>query len=98
LVTRRGGELEHYGTVRPENSCGCRLEAAWRRVVRDEQGVALVLAILFTLVLLSMLSSALVLAAAGAHDAEGTKAGQKANALAGSGTGNALSPTQFGGN
>jgi hypothetical protein len=76
--------------MRPEISRGSRLATAWRRLARDEQGVALVLAILITLVLLITLSGVLFMTAAGARDAQRTNAGQNAYALAESGINNAL--------
>jgi hypothetical protein len=67
-----------------------RLGATWRRVVRDEEGIALVLAILIMLVLTIMLTAVIYITAAAARDAHRTNAGQKAYALAESGINNAL--------
>jgi hypothetical protein len=76
--------------MRPESSRGSRLATAWRRLARDEEGVALLLAILITLVLLITLSGVLFMTAAGARDAQRTNAGQKAYALAESGVNDSL--------
>jgi hypothetical protein len=76
--------------MRPGISCGCRVIAAWRRLVRDEDGIALILAILIMLVLMVTLTAVIFLTAAGARDAQRTNAGQKAYALAESGINNAL--------
>src|SRR5438067_5810528 len=76
--------------MRPGITCGCREFAAWRRLVREEDGIALVLAILIMLVLVITLTTLIFLTAAGARDAQRTNAGQKAYALAESGINNAL--------
>jgi len=68
--------------MRPRISCGWRLAGARRRLVREEQGVALVLALLIMLVLMITLTTVIFLTAAGARDAHRTNAGQKAYALA----------------
>jgi hypothetical protein len=67
-----------------------RVAAAWRRLLREEEGVALVLAMLSMLVLTVMLTTVIFITAAGARDAHRSNAGQKASALAESGVNNAL--------
>ena len=67
-----------------------RVVSAWRRLLREEEGVALVLAIISMLVLTVMLTTVLFMTAAGARDAHRSNAGQKASALAESGINNAL--------
>ena len=67
-----------------------RVVSAWRRLLREEEGVALVLAIISMLVLTIMLTTVLFMTAAGARDAHRSNAGQKASALAESGINNAL--------
>ena len=62
----------------------------WRRLVREEEGVALILAIVSMLVLTITLTAVIFLTAAGARDAHRFNAGQKASALAESGINNAL--------
>ena len=74
----------------PETQPDRRLSAAWRRLLRDEEGIALVLAMLTMLVLTISLTGVVFLTAAGARDAHRTNAGQKAYALAESGVNNAL--------
>jgi hypothetical protein len=74
----------------PETQLDRRLGAAWRRLRRDEEGVALVLAMLTMLVLTISLTGVTFLTAAGARDAHRTNAGQKAYGLAESGINNAL--------
>jgi Tfp pilus assembly protein PilX len=69
---------------------GCRVFATWRRLQRDEEGIALVLAILIMLVLSIVLGSVIFMTAAAARDAHRSNAGQKASALAESGLNNAL--------
>jgi hypothetical protein len=69
---------------------GRRVVAAWRRLLREEEGVALVLAIVSMLVLTITLTTVLFMTAAGARDAHRSNAGQKASALAESGINNAL--------
>ena len=72
------------------NPDGRRVVAAWRRLVREEEGVALVLAIVSMLVLTITLTAVIFITAAGARDAHRSNAGQKASALAESGINNAL--------
>ena len=67
-----------------------RVVSAWRRLLREEEGVALVLAIISMLVLTIALTTVLFMTAAGARDAHRSNAGQKASALAESGVNNAL--------
>ena len=67
-----------------------RVVSAWRRLLREEEGVALVLAIISMLVLTVTLTTVLFMTAAGARDAHRSNAGQKASALAESGINNAL--------
>src|SRR5262245_46646266 len=68
----------------------CRALATWRSLQRDEEGIALVLAILIMLVLTIVLGSVIFMTAAAARDAHRSNAGQKASALAESGLNNAL--------
>jgi hypothetical protein len=72
------------------NPVGRRILAGWRRLLREEEGVALVLAIISMLVLTVMLTMVLFMTAAGARDAHRSNAGQKATALAEAGINNAL--------
>ena len=67
-----------------------RVVSAWRRLLREEEGVALVLAIISMLVLTIALTTVMFMTAAGARDAHRSNAGQKASALAESGINNAL--------
>jgi Tfp pilus assembly protein PilX len=60
------------------------------RLVREERGIALVMALGIMLVLTVVLSTVMFLTAAGARDASRSNAGQKAHALAESGIANAL--------
>src|SRR5678815_3178108 len=76
--------------MRPGNLHGRRVVSAWRRVISEEEGVALILAIVSMLVLTITLTSVLFLTAAGARDAQRVNAGQKAHALAESGINDAL--------
>src|SRR5438552_2769035 len=64
--------------------------AAWRRLVGEEEGIALVLAIVSMLVLTTTLTAVIFMTAAGARDAQRTNAGQRAYSLAESGINNAL--------
>ena len=68
----------------------CRVPATWRRLRRDEEGIALVLAILIMLVLMIVLGTVIFMTAAAARDAHRSNAGQRASALAESGLNNAL--------
>ena len=63
---------------------------AWRRLLHEEDGVALMLALVSMLVLTITLSTVMFMTAAGARDAHRSNAGQKASALAESGLNNAL--------
>jgi hypothetical protein len=74
----------------PGNLVGRRVIAAWRRLHREEEGVALILAIISMLVLTIALTAVIFLTAAGARDAQRTNAGQRAYSLAESGVNNAL--------
>jgi hypothetical protein len=74
----------------PRTLLGRRVVSAWRRLLHEEEGVALVLAILTMLVLTITLTTVLFMTAAGARDAHRSNAGQKASALAESGINNAL--------
>src|SRR5580765_1165720 len=67
-----------------------RVATAWRRLLHEEEGVALVLAIITMLVLTIALTTVMFMTAAGARDAHRSNAGQKASALAESGINNAL--------
>jgi hypothetical protein len=69
---------------------GSRVVAAWRRFLREEEGVALVLAMVSMVVVTTMLTAVIYITAAGARDAHRSNAGQKATALAESGVNNAL--------
>ena len=81
------GDLESMPLGNPD---GRRVVAAWRRLVREEEGVALMLAIVSMLVLTITLTAVIFITAAGARDAHRSNAGQKASALAESGINNAL--------
>ena len=74
----------------PETQNFRRVRAAWRRLLRDEEGVALVLAMLTMVVLAVSLTAVIFLTSATARDAHRSNAGQKAAALAESGINNAL--------
>jgi hypothetical protein len=74
----------------PKTLLGRRVVAAWRRLAREEEGVALVLAIVTMLVLTITLTAVMFMTAAGARDAHRTNAGQRAYSLAESGVNNAL--------
>jgi hypothetical protein len=74
----------------PSTLAGRRHVAAWRRLLRDEEGAALILVIVSMLVLTITLTAVLFITAAGARDAHRSNAGQKASALAESGINNAL--------
>src|SRR6476619_6768916 len=74
----------------PKTLLGRRVVAACRRLAREEEGVALVLAIVSMLVLTITLTAVMFLTAAGARDAHRTNAGQRAYSLAESGVNNAL--------
>jgi hypothetical protein len=75
----------------PENLDRRGVLATWRRLNRDEEGIALVLAILIMLVLAITLTGVIFITAAAARDAHRTNAGQRAYSLAESGVNNALS-------
>ena len=88
----RGGGVP-WGTLQvmaPRTLLGRRVVAAWRRLLHEEEGVALVLAIITMLVLTIALTTVMFMTAAGARDAHRSNAGQKASALAESGINNAL--------
>jgi hypothetical protein len=74
----------------PGNLDRRRVRATWRRLHQDEEGIALVLALLIMLLLTIMLTSVIYMTAAAARDAHRSNAGQKASALAESGVNNAL--------
>src|SRR5436190_18877055 len=75
----------------PPRTLDCRrVVSAWRRLLHEEEGVALILAIISMLVLTITLTAVIFLTAAGARDAQRTNAGQKAYALAESGINNSL--------
>jgi hypothetical protein len=74
----------------PGNLDRRRVLVTWRRLHHDEEGVALVLAILIMFVLMIMLTTVIYMTAASARDAHRSNAGQKASALAESGVNNAL--------
>ncbi len=69
---------------------GRRVVSAWRRLHREEEGIALVLTIVTMLVLTITLSTVMFMTAAGARDAHRSNAGQRASALAESGINNSL--------
>jgi hypothetical protein len=75
---------------RMRTSASRRLHAAWRRLLHEEDGIALILAIVTMLVLTITLTGVIFLTAAGARDAHRTNAGQRAYSLAESGVNNAL--------
>ena len=74
----------------PGTQAGRRVVSAWRRLAREEEGIALVLVIVSMLVLTLMLTAVMFMTAAGARDAHRTNAGQRAYSLAESGVNNAL--------
>src|SRR5436305_6217691 len=74
----------------PGNLVGRRVVAAWRRLLHEEEGIALILAIVTMLVLTITLTAVIFLTAAGARNAQRTNAGQRAYSLAESGINNAL--------
>jgi len=76
--------------MRPQTPNRRRVLATWRRLHHDEEGIALVLAILTMLVLTISLTTVIFVTASGARDAQRVNAGQKAYALAESGVNNAL--------
>jgi len=76
--------------MRPGNLDRGAALATWRRLQRDEEGIALVLAILIMLVLTIVLGAVILMTASAARDAHRSNAGQKASALADSGIANAL--------
>src|SRR5690349_4438981 len=82
--------LNDLEVMRSATAARHRLLAGSRRVFREEEGMALVFAIITMLVLAATLATVLFLTAAGARDAQHTNAGQKAYALAESGINNAL--------
>src|SRR3954470_14983664 len=82
--------VDDPGDMLPETQHDRRLGAAWRGLLHDEEGIALVLAILIMLVLSISLTAVIFFTAAGARDAHRSNAGQKAAALAESGIHNAL--------
>ena len=82
--------VDHPGDVLPETQNFRRVRAAWRRLLREEEGVALVLAMLTMVVLAVSLTAVIFLTSATARDAHRSNAGQKAAALAESGINNAL--------
>jgi hypothetical protein len=74
----------------PRTLDGRRVVSAWRRLRREEEGIALVLVIVSMLVLTLTLTAVLFMTAAGARDSQRSNAGQKAYALAEAGVNNAL--------
>ena len=82
--------MGHPAGMAPRTLLRRRVVSAWRRLLREEEGVALVLAIISMLVLTIALTTVLFMTAAGARDAHRSNAGQKASALAESGINNAL--------
>jgi hypothetical protein len=82
--------MGHPAVMAPRTVLRRRVVSAWRRLLREEEGVALVLAIVTMLVLTITLTTVLFMTAAGARDAHRSNAGQKASALAESGINNAL--------
>src|SRR4051812_22676518 len=88
-VTGAVAAVDH-DVMRLGNLHGRHAVAAWRRLLREEEGIALVLAVLIMLVLTLALTTVIVMTAAGARDAQRSNAGQKASALADSGIDNGL--------
>ena len=82
--------MGHPDGMAPRTLAGRRVVSAWRRLHREEEGVALVLAIVSMLVLTLTLTAVMFMTAAGARDAHRTNAGQRAYSLAESGVNNAL--------
>ena len=76
--------------MRPGENEGRRIVAACRRFIREDDGVALVLALVTMLVLTITLTTVIFMTAAGARGAQRSNAGQRAYALAESGVNNAL--------
>jgi hypothetical protein len=76
--------------MRPGKMVRRRFVAGCRRLVREDDGVALVLALVTMLVLTITLTSVIFLTAAGARDAQRSNAGQRAYSLAESGLNNAF--------
>src|SRR5438477_11107370 len=62
-----------------------------RRLVHDEEGIALLMALGIMLVLTIVLTTVVFITAGGARDTQRTNAGQKAQALAEAGINNAIS-------
>jgi hypothetical protein len=85
-----GFDMVDHGVMRPGNLDRRRVVAAWRRLLHEEDGVALILAIVSMTILVITLTAVIFLTAAGARDAQRTNAGQKAYALAESGINNSL--------
>jgi hypothetical protein len=88
----------------PGNLDRRRVLATWLRLNHDEEGIALVLALLIMFALTIMLTGVIYMTAAAARDAHRSNAGQKASALAESGVNDALAvlnanyPTAYPGN
>ena len=80
----------HPAGMSPRTLLRRRVVSAWRRLLHEEDGVALMLALVSMLVLTITLSTVMFMTAAGARDAHRSNAGQKASALAESGINNAL--------
>ena len=76
--------------MRPEPLDGCRRLAWYRRLLREEEGIALIFAIVSLVVLTAVLTAVIFLTAAGAREAQRSNAGQRAYSLAESGLNNAL--------
>ena len=76
--------------MRPETLDGCRRLAWYRRLLREEEGIALIFAIVSLVVLTAVLTAVIFLTAAGARDAQRSNAGQRAYSLAESGLNDAL--------
>jgi Tfp pilus assembly protein PilX len=76
--------------MRPK-SIGGWLVDAWRRLLREEEGIALLLALGIMLVLTISLTTIIFVTATNARDTQRTNAGQRAYALAEAGINNALS-------
>src|SRR4051812_23676198 len=90
LGVTHGFAMVDHGVMRPGNLDRRRVVSAWGRLLHEEEGIALILAIVTMVVLTAMLTAVIFLTAAGARDAQRTNAGQKASALAESGINNAL--------
>ena len=67
--------MGHPAGMAPRTLLGRRVVSTWRRLLHEEEGVALVLAIISMLVLTITLTTVLFITAAGARDAHRSNAG-----------------------